>query len=366
MNTRQTDVIDGETGEVQSGSGFPSLGALGTLTKAEIDQQITTAKQYPRNVTTFTRKATELVTKNKPLADSCNYALPRKGKGGKQVFINGASIRLAEIVAQAFGNCRSAARVIGEDGDYIIAQGVFHDLESNAWTSTEVRRRIVDSYGRRYSVDMIGVTANAACSIAKRNAILQGIGKGLWDPIYTAALQTSKGDIKTLDAARAELVKHFGGLGVTEKEIAEAVDVAGIADIGLDQLVTLRALARQIKDGGISVDGAFRPVPEPTKSASKEAADRALDGTPTPAAAEPEKKPAEPLDLAGGSAVNASLAIEAIKACKTKAELDTAWKRIRKSYKDAGVDMPIEVDAARADKLEALEQQNARAALEQK
>lgn len=54
------------------------------------------------------------------------------------------------------------------------AQGVFHDLERNVAITYEVRRRIVDKNGRRYKPDMIGVTANAACSIALRNAILRG------------------------------------------------------------------------------------------------------------------------------------------------------------------------------------------------
>jgi hypothetical protein len=40
-----------------------------------------------------------------------------------------------------------------------------------------VRRRIFDSRGRLFNDDMITVTGNAACAIAKRNAILSGVPK---------------------------------------------------------------------------------------------------------------------------------------------------------------------------------------------
>lgn len=359
MNTRSHEVIDGETGEVTQGAGgeFPTLGALGVLQKAEIDQQIATAKQYPRSITKFEKRSTELVTRNAAVAQSCNYALPRKAKGGGTKFINGASIRFAEIVAQAFGNQRNAARVIGEDGDYIIAQGVFHDLESNSWTSTEVRRRIVDSNGNRYTVDMIGVTANAACSIAKRNAILGGIGRGNWEPIYQSALSVAKGDIKTLEASRAEIVKTFTALGITEKQICAAVDVEGVKDIGLDERMTLLALYKQIKDGGLSAQAVFAPTTEAAQSPTKDAIAKGLaEQGEDPAAQKKRPEPERPsLDLAGTEALTASAAIARIKACETKPDLERAWKEIRKAYKDANTEMPIEVDGARADRLAAIE-----------
>lgn len=137
------------------------------LNKSEIDQQIATAKQYPRSIKRFHTEALQMVTLNERVAESCIYALPRDGKT-----IEGASARFAEIVASAWGNCRAGARVVSDQGDFVTAQGVFHDLERNVAITYEVQRRITDKRGNRYKPDMIGVTANAACSIALRNAIL--------------------------------------------------------------------------------------------------------------------------------------------------------------------------------------------------
>jgi hypothetical protein len=71
----------------------------------------------------------------------------------------------------------------------VTAQGVCHDLQSNTFIAYEVRRRITGKGDRKYSDDMIGVTGNAASSIALRNAILKIIPKVFWDGIYQAARQ---------------------------------------------------------------------------------------------------------------------------------------------------------------------------------
>ena len=104
-----------------------------------------------------------MVTLNESIAQQCIYALPRDGKT-----IEGASARFGEIVASAWGNCRAGARTVNEGTEFITAQGVFQDLERNVAITYECSPRIVDKNGRKLLLgpDMIGVTANAACSIA--------------------------------------------------------------------------------------------------------------------------------------------------------------------------------------------------------
>lgn len=222
------------------------------LNKSEIDQQIATAKQYPRSVVRFRKEAVAMVTLNERVAESCIYALPRDGKT-----IEGASARFAEIVASAWGNCRAGARVVSENGEFVTAQGVFHDLERNVAITYEVQRRIVDRHGRRYKPDMIGVTANAACSIALRNAILKGVPKAFWDDMYEAARATVMGDYKTLANRRADALAKFQGYGVTKEQVCATLGVAGEEDIGLDQLVTLRGILTAIRDGDTTPEQAF-------------------------------------------------------------------------------------------------------------
>jgi len=236
-------------------------GMVAILQKAEIDTQIQTAKRFPRSIRRFVEEATGMVTLSEKIAGECFYALPRDGKT-----IEGPSARFAEVIVSAWGNSRSGARVIDDSGDFIVAQGVMHDLERNVAITYEVRRRITDRNGKRFKPDMIGVTANAACSIALRNAILKGIPKAFWSDMYDAARKTAIGDIKTLSSKRVEALAHFQKMGVDEKTVCFTLGVQGKEDIGLEELTTLRGLATAIKDGDTTIDQAFQ-VPKRGKDA---------------------------------------------------------------------------------------------------
>jgi hypothetical protein len=205
---------------------------------------------------------------NESIAEQCIYALPRDNKT-----IEGPSARFAEIVASAWGNCRAGARVIDDSGEFVTAQGVFHDLERNVAITYEVQRRITNKRGQRFNADMIGVTANAACSIALRNAILKGVPKAFWEDMYLEARKVIMGDIKTLANRRAAAVAAFQKFGVTPEQVCSKLGVPGVEDIGLDQLVVLRGLLTAIKEGDTSPEDAFSTL-RPGLSAVKSTPER--------------------------------------------------------------------------------------------
>jgi len=227
-------------------------GTVALLNKSEIDQQIATAHRYPRSIKRFRDEALQMVTLTENIAQECIYALPRDGK-----VIEGPSARFAEVVACAWGNARAGARVVNDQGDFVTAQGVFHDLERNVAITYEVQRRIVDKKGNRFNPDMIGVTANAACSVALRNAILKGVPKAFWADMYAAARKCAAGDIKTLANKRADAIKAFQIYGVNEGQILAVLQKGGVQDIGLDDLVTLHGILTAIKEGETTPEQAF-------------------------------------------------------------------------------------------------------------
>ena len=243
-----------------------SSSTLGTLIRSEIDQQITTAKRYPRALSRFMKECMTLVTESVDIAASCNYTLPRRDESGK--FIQGPSARFAEMTMSVWGNCRAGARIVNDQGDFVTAQGVFHDLERNACTTYEVQRRVVDKNGKRYSVDMIANTCNAACSIALRNAVLKGIPKAIWYPLYLTACKTAKGDRMTFDSRRADAITKFESHGVSKEMLCEYLSVAGIQDISMDHLVTLGGLLTALEEGDISVAETFGRKEQKTKSST--------------------------------------------------------------------------------------------------
>ena len=226
-----------------------SSDTLATLNRSDIDQQIATAHQYPRSLKKFLDEARQLVTLSETVANECVYSLPRGNKT-----IEGPSARFAEIMIHSWGNCRAGARVIGEDANFVTAQGIFHDLEKNSAITYEVKRRITDKNGKRFQVDMIGVTSNAACSIALRNAALKGVPKALWSELYDEARRVIMGDIKTLANRRAEMLDYLIRFGVTPDIVFRVLGVAGDVDINLEHMVTLRGLCNSLKTGETTVE----------------------------------------------------------------------------------------------------------------
>lgn len=224
------------------------------LSRAEIDTQIATARRYPRQISRVAQSILSLATLDEETAEESMYALPRGGKP-----IQGPSIRFAEIVKTSYGNCRAAARVVHVDRveKVVIAEGVFHDLETNTATRAEVRRRICDKYGKLYKDDMVIVTGNAACSIALRNAILGGVPKALWRKAYDAVQHTIAGDVKTLAETRDKAIKALANFGVTPEQIFAALGVAGIEDITIQHVPTLRGMFATLKNGEATVEEMF-------------------------------------------------------------------------------------------------------------
>jgi hypothetical protein len=238
--------------------------------RAEIDGQIATARQYPRVISAAIKNITGLATLDEETAAECLYALVRRQNNnrrqaagnddsGSNKAIEGPSIRLAEIAAQCWGNCRIEARVIevNRQEKYVEAVGIFHDLETNMASTSNVRRRISTREGRVFSDDMIVVTGNAACAIAKRNAILAGIPRGVYRGAYQKAREIVAGTAETLVKNRDRAIKSFAAFGVTPQQIFEVLGVEGDADIGLDEIATLRALFMSLKSGEVTVEEAF-------------------------------------------------------------------------------------------------------------
>lgn len=315
------------------------MSTMQAVTRAELEQNIVTAKQYPRSLTAFQRDCRSMATLSPEVAQECFYTLPaRKGGDGKP--IQGPSVRLSEIVVSAWGNCRAGSRIIEEGRDFIVAQGVFHDLERGTVISTEVRRRIVDKYGKRYSLDMIGTTANAASSIAVRNAVFRGIPKALWASIYRECMAVVRGDAKTMKTRRAEALETLNKMGATNPMVFAALDVKGIEDIGLDEIVTLGGWANAIRDGETTFEDVFEP-----KDKEKPATGSRIEQAKEALAAR-----------APGPKYDEATARAALGAATGLADLELVWKAICDDYVATARKRPIDLDGSYNDRREALKQ----------
>lgn len=272
------------------------VGALALLSKAEIDQQITTALAHPRSIKRFNDDLFELVSLNQAVAEACTYTLMRTdGRSGKKKAIIGPSVRFAELVANTWGNCREGARPVAEEREVVRAQGVFHDLERNNYVSIEVQRRIVGRGGARFGRDMIDVTVNAACSLALRNAILRGVPRALWQIHFDQALEVIKGERSTFTERRQAALEFLTQLGAEESAIYRMLDVKGEEDIGLDELVVMRSIARAVQNKEQTIEQIFADLdPQPEARVSAAVPQAVHEAAAKKQAPKKEEAPAEP------------------------------------------------------------------------
>ncbi len=291
-----------------------NLSVLAELSRAEIDSKISTAKRYPRSLHEFKRKLMEMATLDEETAGTMFYKVPRDGKN-----VEGPSVRMAEAVTSCYGNIICGARIVGVDQEFVTAQGFCHDLENNVSNTHEIRRRIVNKYNKRYSLDMIQTTGNAAAAIAFREATFKVVPRSLFKREYEAAKLTSIGKNMPIADQRAGAIAQFQKFGVNQATLLEFLERKGVEDIDIDDLITLRGLKTAIKDGETTIEEVFKKTEAaPEKRVSKTTLADALAEAPKETA--PAKKADDPTAVISGEPTCVDLLICDLGGCEnTKA-----------------------------------------------
>lgn len=245
---------------------------LDTIERANVDSQIATAKQYPRDLRRAINNSIAMATLDVPTAQSCGYALPRGGKP-----ITGPSVHLAKLIVSNYGNIRAEAKVVQITDKQVISRGTCWDLENNVATAFEVRRSIVGRSGQRFSDDMITVTGNAANSIAYRNAVFSVIPRAITDKVYQAAQHCITGDLSDEDkiiARRKKCIDYFKDeFGITEQEVVMLCGKKTVNQIKANEIALLLGITQSLTDGDTTVDELMKPYrKEETKNAIAAAA----------------------------------------------------------------------------------------------
>lgn len=234
----------------------------GVIAKAELDVQITTAKAYPRNISKAMDYAIQLATMDEAIAQSCFYCLPRKDKDGNKKEVRGGSIRLAEIMMQAWGNLHTAVRIIGNDGRSITTEGLAWDLENNNKSIMPNKTSIWfgeknGKGGYQANADMQIILTNASCAKALRNAIFKVIPKALVDRVLEKAMSFSVGDQKTINTKVTELVDKLVKQGINKEALLEYYGYKSIGELTSDDFKTLIGVGTAIKEGYIKPEEVF-------------------------------------------------------------------------------------------------------------
>ena len=253
MNLENYEVAQIQTGDTQS------IIQLDSIEKANVDTQVSTAKQYPRDITRALNNSIVMATIDQQTAQTMGYALPRGGKP-----ITGPSVHLAKLIVSNWGNIRAEAKVVQITESQVVSRGTCWDLENNVATAFEVRRSIKGKNGQRFTDDMITVVGNAANAIAYRNAVFSVIPKAITDKVYQAAQHCITGDLSDdakLLQRRTQCLKFFNDeYGISEAEVVKLCGKQTVNQIRGEEIALLIGIYQSLKDGDTTVDEIMKPI----------------------------------------------------------------------------------------------------------
>lgn len=213
---------------------------------AEIQAAILMAKHAPRNESQCFINIIE-ACKRPMLAESAQYTYPRGGQ-----LVKGPSIRLAEVLARAWGNVRVGITITTQDADKTEARAYAFDMQTNYMidqdfvvphkrTTKKGVTKLTDERDIRELVQNIGSRYLRGCILR----LIPG-------DVVESALEQVEKTLLSSDVPIAERIKRmvvaFSELGVgvehIEKRLGHNLDATIPAE-----LVTLQTIFKTIKDG---------------------------------------------------------------------------------------------------------------------
>lgn len=245
-----------------------SIVQLDSIERANVDSQVATAKQYPRDIKRALQNSIAMATLDEDTARSMSYALPRGGKP-----ITGPSVHLAKLVVSNWGNIRAEAKVVQITDSQVVSRGTCWDLENNVATAFEVRRSIKGKNGR-FSDDMITVTGNAANAIAFRNAVFAVIPKAITEKVSKAVQEYITGDMSDenkLIVRRKKCLDFFHDeYGIDEDMVVKICGKQTINQIKATEIQFLIGVQQALKDGDTTVDDLLAPYKPKAKGTNEQ------------------------------------------------------------------------------------------------
>lgn len=251
--TQQHNLAQMPTEELSEHDQQQTTGMVASATRAtqEIQAALIIAKRFPRDVVGAIEKIKNACTRE-GLATRALYSYSR---GGQEV--TGPSIRLAEAVAQLWGNLHFDWQITdqgqGRDG---VGWSEIHcfcwDWETNTRASRTFRvRHWRDTKRGGYELkderDIYELAANQA-SRRLRACILGIIPTDVVEEAVTQCETTMAASADTSEEATKRLTDAFAQLGVDKSQI-EARIQRKVASINPAQVIQLRKIYQSIRDG---------------------------------------------------------------------------------------------------------------------
>jgi hypothetical protein len=212
---------------------------------AEVQGQILLAKKFPRNIKEAFDKI--MVACQRPgLAEAAVYTY---AKGGTE--ITGPSIRLAEVIAQNWGNISFGIRELDQRNGESTMEAFAWDMESNVrqtkvFQVRHIRHTRKGSYALEDPREIYEMTANQGAR-RLRSCILGIIPGDITEEAVMESERTMKAKADTGPDGIKKLVSAFEVLGVSRDQIEKRIQ-RRLDSITAAQMVSMRKIYNSLKD----------------------------------------------------------------------------------------------------------------------
>lgn len=245
---------------------------------AEVQAAMVVARANPRNQ----RVAMDRILnacQRQGLAEAAVYSYSRGGTD-----ISGPSIRLAEAIAQNWGNMQFGIRELEQGNGVSTVQAFAWDVETNTRREVtfQVRHERHTKSGKKRLEDPRDIYETVANNGARRlrACILAVVPGDVTESAVRQCEETMKAKADTTPAGVNKLVQAFAEFGVTKKQIEDRIQ-RRIDAITSAQVVSLRKVYASLRDGmsdaadwfDQAADAKPEQAGEPAQSATKAAAE---------------------------------------------------------------------------------------------
>ncbi len=217
---------------------------------SEIQAMVFMAKQFPRNQIQAADRILNACTRQ-TLADSAVYSYPRGGQS-----VEGPSIRLAEVLAQNWGNLDFGIRELSQENGVSTVEAYAWDLETNVRQAKvfQVAHKRMAKGGTKTLTDPRDIYEMVANQGSRRlRACILSIIPG--DIVEAALAQCSVTQAASVGATPEEIKETIrkmtvvmGKFGITTENIQERYQCR-LEAIRPAQIVELRKIHTSLKDG---------------------------------------------------------------------------------------------------------------------
>ena len=290
QNTAATQTVNPFSGAAATASAIPQAdnplaASDAARAVAEVQAALLVARMNPRDPVRAMDRILNACTRP-TLAESSTYAFPR---GGAEV--SGPTIRLAEAIAQGWGNIQYGIRELSQKNGVSTVAAYAWDVETN--TRREVQFQVAlrrdtkhGSYALKDARDIYELVANQGAR-RLRSCILSVIPGDVIDAALQQCAATMNATVDISPEAITKLVEAFARFGVTKGQIEKRIQ-RRIDSIRPAQVISLRKIYVSLRDGMTTKEEWFE-----AESAPAEAQKRGGSGLKAKRKQTESEKPAE-------------------------------------------------------------------------